>query len=213
MSAFATFAFWTLNEDESNFFLKLVEFERAGQKRYREKLLRELERERKRQQDLATRLKHAPVGVDQIQTYYYSAWYWTAIHILVSIGKFSTSSKVAEKLSLPLSLAEQCLDSLKEWGLVSFANNKWKHSAPTSHLPKQSPMISLHHSNWRQRAVMSSQVPNDDGVHFTIVQSISETDFPKIRDLVLQLIDDYNRIAGPSNPEDLVCFTCDFFRS
>jgi hypothetical protein len=60
--------------------------------------------------------------------------------------------------------------------------------------------------------VQKSQEPGGDGVHFTIVQSLSRADFESVKRLVLETIDGYRKIANPSKEEELICFTTDFFR-
>ena len=36
--------------------------------------------------------------------------------------------------------------------------------------------------------------------------------FEKVKEVLLKTIDHYRKIAKPSAPEELICFTCDFFR-
>jgi hypothetical protein len=60
--------------------------------------------------------------------------------------------------------------------------------------------------------VLDSQNPASDGVHYTVVQSVSKADFEKIKQLVLDTIDQYARVAGPSKEEELVTLAVDFFR-
>jgi uncharacterized protein (TIGR02147 family) len=208
--AFGLSEFWKLNEAEHTYFLKLVECSRAGQKRYRERLRNELDKLRKEQENIAARLKQPPA--QEIETFYYSSWHWTALHILVSIPQFQTSKAIAERLNLPLLKVERCLVELKKFGLVQFSSGRWTFSSQTTHLPNSSPFISAHHLNWRQRAVLDSQSQETDGIHYTMVQSLSESDMQKIKAMILRMIDDYNRVAAPSKEEELICFTCDFFR-
>ncbi len=210
--AFGLSEFWKLEESEHAFFLKLVEFARAGQKRYRDRLAADLKRMLKEHENIAARLKQPPIQIGEVESFYYSSWYWTALHILVSIPEFHTPKQIAERLSLPIRKVNDCLERLHKFDLIKFSSGRWSFNAQTTHLPKSSPFISIHHSNWRQRAVVDSQSQDSDGIHYTMVQSLSESDVQKIKQLLLHTIDGYNRLAGPSKEEELVCFTCDFFR-
>lgn len=58
---------------------------------------------------------------------------------------------------------------------------------------------------------MDAQKQVPESVHFTVVQSVSEKDFEKIRALVLDAIRGVAKVAGPSPEEKLFAFTCDFF--
>jgi uncharacterized protein (TIGR02147 family) len=211
--AFGLSEFWKLDEPAHTYFLKLVEFARASQKRYRDRLSSELDRLRKNQENIAERLRQPPVEVSEVEAFYYSAWHWTALHILVSVPEYHTPRQISERLGLPLRTVESCLERLKKFGLVKLTGGRWSFNSQTTHLPKSSPFISVHHSNWRQRAVTDSQSDASDGLHYTMVQSISEKDYSAIKQMILSMIEEYNRTAGPSKEEELVCFTCDFFRA
>lgn len=79
------------------------------------------------------------------------------------------------------------------------------------HIPKNSPMIGIHHNNWRQRAVLDSTLPNTEGVHYTAVYSISRKDHEHLKTKVLDLVEQSRKIVAPSKEEELICFTCDLF--
>lgn len=204
--------FFQFSEDEHDFFMKLVELGRCGDFEYRKKILRDLRLIKDRQEDLATRLQQRSLGSYEKEMTYYSSWIWSALHIMVSIPKYQIPSAIASKLHLSVAEVEEHLKTLNEFGLVKFESGKWKFSGEGLHLPKHSPLTSMNHSNWRQRAVVKSQFSKDDGVHYTIVQSISSKDFDRIKELILTTIDQYAQIAAPSKEEEIVCFTCDLFK-
>lgn len=209
--AFRVSRFLKLAETESAYFIKLVEFERSGDPEYRSSLKQELTRLRQIDEDLANRLKEPTIAPER-ETIYYSAWYWSAIHILVSIPQYQTPRAIAERLHLSTAFVEKCLQRLREFDLVKFEKGRWQFSGSSIHLSKNSTLNSVQHSNWRSRAVLSSQNPADLGVHYTVVQSLSVDDFETVKQLILKTIDDYTRIAKPSKEEELVCLTCDFFK-
>ncbi len=204
--------FWNLSEIESDYFILLVELARAGSKRLKQRFLRKLKKIRNEQEDLSQRLNQASLGANEKEVVYYSAWYWSAIHILVSIPQFRTTTAIAARLSLPISLVQYCLENLERFELISKEGAGWSFSSQTIHLPRRSPLIGIHHNNWRSRAMLASQNPLDDGIHYTVVQSVSMADYEKIKHQLLATIDEYTKIAGPSREEELICFSCDTFR-
>lgn len=210
--AYGLCEFWALSEVEAKYFLKLVEHARAATKSYREKIESELRVMKRSQEDLSIRLKRPQIGESEVQSIYYSSWLWAAVHILVSIPEYRTINKISQRLSLDPIQVVEVLKVLKGHGLVKEKNDEWSFNSFATHLPQRSPFVSLHHANWRQRAVLSSQSPLDEGVHYTVVQSVSLPDFQKIKDLILNLIDAYTKIASPSKEEELACFLCDWFR-
>lgn len=58
---------------------------------------------------------------------------------------------------------------------------------------------------------MNSYALNEDHIHFTNVQTISKSDFQKVRKMLMVVIRDSSAIANNSNPEDLMILNCDLF--
>jgi hypothetical protein len=103
--------------------------------------------------------------------------------------------------------------TLKEMGLVEQAGLAWKPISFDIHLAKNSPMNSIHHSNWRGRAVLDSQVMSSTGTHFTAVYSMSQTDLEKLKEGLITFIESTRKTALASPEEKLVVFNCDLFES
>ena len=204
--------YWRLNEAEGEYFLYLLEFARAGTKGLRQRIQRKIQRLKKEQEDLSERLRQPSLGVEEREIVYYSAWHWSAIHIIVSIPEYQTVTSISRRLTMPETLVRYCLEQLERFGLVRREGERWKFSSHTIHLPRRSPLIGTHHNNWRARASLKSHDPGSDGVHYTVVQSVSQRDYLKIKELLLAVIDDYSKIAAPSKEEELISFSCDVFR-
>jgi uncharacterized protein (TIGR02147 family) len=204
--------YFGFDEIESEYFLYLVQYVRAGTKQLKQKIARRIEHIRREQEDLSKRLNRPAIGVEEIEIIYYSAWYWSAIHILASIPSFQNVKAMALKLSLTEELVQNCLEILEQYNLVMRFGTIWKTTSTTIHLSRKSSLIALHHNNWRSRAVLNAQESKDRGLHFTIVQSVSKSDFEKIKQIFLENIDTYSKIAGPSKEEDLACFCLDWFK-
>ncbi len=210
--AFRLAKYFHLDPDAENYFLKLVEFERAGDSRYKEKLKNELHAIRESQEDFSQRLNYAQLKATEQEILYYSNWYWGAIHILVSVPKYQKDVAIAQRLQLPIEIVRECLKKLEEFKLIEFKNDRWHFTSPHVHLTKKSPYNVINQSSWRNRAVIDTQAPNSDGLHYTVVQTMSLKDAKKIKMMLFQAIDDYTKIANPSREEELFCFNCDFFQ-
>ena len=81
------------------------------------------------------------------------------------------------------------------------------------HLPKTSPMNSVQNGNWRSRAVLRSQDNATENLHYTVVQSMSMTDFEAIKELLFDFLARYKRVADPSKEEEAYCLCLDFFQA
>ncbi|MGZ3768780.1 MAG: TIGR02147 family protein [Bdellovibrio sp.] len=204
--------FFNLSRSEAAYFLKLAEYERAGNIQYRKQLEEELRQIRQEQENLSKKFKLNSIDDLTKEMTYYSSWHWTAVHYITAIHTFQNAEDIASRLGLNIEFVKSTLELLEKFGLVKRFNNRWTLNSDSIHLPKSSPLNSIQHGNWRSRAVLKSQDSHDDGIHFTIVQTISKKDFEKIKQLILATINAYRKIADPSDSEELTCFLIDFFR-
>jgi len=204
--------YWNLSNDETDFFMLLLELERAGTRSLKNYLKSKIDKIRSDQEDIAKRLSKPRVELGEKETLYYSSWYWSALHIIVTIPKFQTASAIAQKLMLPQDLVTYSLEVLEKHGIVRKDGGLWKLGTADVHLPKSSPIIGIHHNNWRQKAVLDSTNPHSEGTHYTAVYSISQKDYQHLKEKMLDIIEYSRKVVGPSNEEELICFACDLFK-
>lgn len=210
--AFHIARFLSLNEGETDFFMCLVEVERAATPEYRQKVISRLKQIKEEQLDLHKLSKRPQVNLGEKEFIYYSNWIMSALHIIVSIPEFQTTRAIAEKLQIDLQMAESFLQQLVEFNLIRKEGKKWIFSSGEIHVPKNSPLVHLHHNNWRQRAILDSQKMQTDGIHYTVVQSMDQKAYDEIQNQFLKLIRFATKVAGPAPSKELICMTCDFFK-
>ena len=210
--AHLTCKFLKLNELESEYFMILAERDRASDPSYRNKLIQKLKFLKSQRENLASRMEKQTFGDSQKEAIYYSSWHWSAIHVATMVPHLQSTVELARRLNLEPEFVQRSLKTLSDFGLVVQNGNKWKATTQSFHLPKTSPMNSVQHGNWRNRAVLKTQDPDEDGVHYTVVQTISKNDFETIKTIMFDSIDRYRNVADVSPEEDVVCFTLDFFK-
>lgn len=202
---------WHFSEDETNYFLGLVNYDKTQYAPLKIRIERNLEKLRNDSQDLTK--KYAKIGntADSDYALYYSVWYMSAVHILTSIPQFSTVDKICEHLSLSRNQVEECLCRLEEMGLVRRIEKKWKITGQHLYTERTSPLTTFHHQNWRQRAVIDSQKSTQDHVHYTLVQSHNADAYRKIKAILSEAIEESRKIVETSPEEELSCMTIDLF--
>lgn len=210
--AFKLVKFWKLGHDEAEYFQLLVSFERAGDPEYRESLKLKVADLKKKYESIQERTQRKNLTIESLHTHYFSNWVWTALHFLVAVPEYQTAEALADRLGLKKDIVLMYLKQLEAQGLVVQVKNKWNYRSGEFHVPKDSPLVVLHHQNWRGRAVLDSQEFNNSSVHFTGVLTMSRSDIEKVKSLLLDFISEANRIAAPSSPEDAVALTCDLFK-
>lgn len=209
--AFQLSRFWSLNDDESEYFQTLVDFERAGNPDFRAHLKSKLAALRKKFESIGERTERKHLSIDAIQAQYFSSWVWGAVHFLTCVPKFQTPAAIAHRLGLQEAMVRMVLQEMKSRGLVAESRDRWNYQSGEFHIDKSSPLAVFHHQNWRQRATLDAQNPGNGNVHFTGVLTMSQEDSEKIKELLLQFIAKANAISSPSKPEDALALTCDFF--
>lgn len=210
--AFLLCQFMKLTDSESHFFMKLVDFERASNINYRNEIKKQLSLLKQEQEDLSKRFKENEISQKENEMIFYSQWLWTAIHSLIAIPTYQTEHTLSKRLGINEKTIKEYLEKLLKMGLAQKKNDRWIHAGGSIHLSKDSPMVSVHHNNWRSKAVEDSQDTNGLGLHYTVTQSVSVADIDKIKALFLKSIDDYKKIAEPSVSEEVICFNLDFFK-
>lgn len=204
--------FWSLPQEEREYFQTLVDIERAGDLDFRNHLKQRLAEMKRKHESVQERASRTQFSVDGHQLSYFSTWIWSAIHFLTSIPQFQTQAALSSRLGLREEALLPYLTQLQNQGFVEHKNGRWIYRSGEFHAPNNSPLVVLHHQNWRNRAVQDAQDFSNTSVHYTAVQTLSQVDAERIKELLLQFISDASRIAGPSKPEEAVAITCDFFK-
>lgn len=200
------------SDDEAEYFLLLVQLGRAGSVELESRLKKQLSQIRVRRQKISTRLKVEQKLDEQAQWIYYSQWIYSAVHILSSIPNATqTPSQIAKKLSVSTEQIQRVLDFLLQVGLLQRDKTGYSIGKTHIHIGSQSPVITRHHSNWRQRVMRRLEQPRVDDLHFTGVYSLSQEDYQFIRELLLQTIEKANQVISKSSEEILINLNADLY--
>lgn len=198
--------------DEKRYFLLLVELERAGSSELRSYFLEQIQQIHNERQVLKNRLAFKNTLSLEDQTSYYSAWYYTAVHLLITMEEFQTVHRLAQHLNLPISRIQEILDLLVRCGLAIQEGERFRAGTVSIHLGADSPMLSKHHVNWRMQAVNDLDRGNrTNSLHYSSVVTVAEGDIPKVREILLSAIEQVRSIIRESKEDRLYCYTLDLF--
>lgn len=210
--AFMLCQFWKFNSEEREYFIVLVNYERAGQLEYRHFLKSKISEMKKKHESIQERTQRQSFVDNNLELQYFSSWISCALQFLTMIPNLQTVEALAEHLSLKREVIKGYLQQLQQQDLVEFKNNKWINKSTNFHLPKESPLVVFHHQNWRNRAILDAQNVSSDHVHFTGVYTLSKNDYHRVKEMLLSFIADANSLVGPSACEEGIALTCDLFR-
>ncbi|RYZ82615.1 MAG: DUF4423 domain-containing protein [Proteobacteria bacterium] len=196
---------------ESRYFLLLLQVSRAGTADLKALFEAEVSEKQKENFDLKTRLVETDDIPDSVQHRYYSTWFYSAIHVALSIRGMRPES-IAVLYNLPLFLVNEVIEFLEASGLIRSTDDGYEFTKRRFHLQRDSEFVQRHHINWRSQALQSAEKNYATDLHYSNVIAISEVDFIKIKDLLVQSVQNAWKLVGPSNEETVCAFTLDFFR-
>lgn len=200
------------NLEEENFFLLLIQLARAGNEKLRQHFQRQIRHIQEKRLTLKNRLSfHASLS-EENQAIFYSTWYHTAIHVLLTIPKYRDRDSIAKYLALPRETVSEALSFLVACGLAKDKGGVYIVGPVNVHLGEGSPMLAKHHQNWRLQAIRSLERPNANELHYSSVATASEKDIPKIRAVLVRAIEEARMIIKPSPEEQLFCYSLDLFK-
>jgi len=205
--------FWALTESETEYFVELVHFARAGGADHRRYIERRLKKLRVENENLSLRYKKETFSTDFGKAaVYYSSWHYTAVHMLLTVPAFRTSEKISKRLGISVEAVQAALRVLENLGLATKQGVQWSATNHNIHIEKSSPLHQLNHHHWRQQSILRSVDQRQEDLLYTALYSLSVSDWLRIRALCLKFIDESRGIVQASPAEELICFTMDVFK-
>lgn len=201
------------DEEESHFFMLLIQLERAGSndlKKYYKGQIKDILKSRS---EVKSRINEDGILSEKDHMVYYSQWYYSAIHVLVSINGFQTKSKIKERLNLDTQTINTVLTFLEINKLIINKKGIYNIGPSRIHLGKDSPIITKHHTNWRLEALKSLESNYSEvDIHYSSVMTLSKVDAIKIKDILLNSIEQVEPILIESREEDIFSMCIDLFK-
>ena len=207
----STARYLRLGEDEENYFMLLIQFEKAGSKELAEYFKKEIKKRIDERKQIKKRLDIKDVMTSEQQSKYYSSWIYAAVHVALLIPKLRTIQSISKRLNLSPSRVHQVLDELVEWKLANHEGDEYRASAKRLHVGSSSPELFKHQQNWRIEAIKSIEKNEMSHIHYSGVLAFSKEDSQKIREIFLKSISEMEVVIRPSPEEELYVVNLDFF--
>jgi uncharacterized protein (TIGR02147 family) len=199
-------------ELEREYFLCLVQIERAHFHAYKTHLRERLAELKERSQNLQKRLSFEKMLSEKDQSEFYSHWIYSAVRLFCGIGSAKNLDEIMSEFSLERPRAQQILQFLVQTGLVELESGRYKMGPARTHVGKDSPFVSRHLTNWRIRAIERAHNLAEDELMFSGPMSLSKKDLSELREKMLSWIQEVSSVVKDSPPEALACFNLDLFR-
>ncbi len=160
---------------------------------------------------LTKRLGQRNVLSEEDRAVFYSAWYFLATQIGLTIPEWRTHEGLAKNLGLSSKKVAEVLQFLCESGLVKKEGSHFLPTESQIRLGKDSHHILKHHMNWRVKALESLENETLEDLHYSGVVSLSEADVVRIKNLLLDQLKENLKIITDSKEERLFVLNIDFF--
>lgn len=200
-----------LNEEETEYFLLLVEHQKAGSVKLQKRFLRQIKIHQEKARQIENRIKKDVELSEETKTTFYSSWVYSAVRLLSSIDGFSDAQSIADRLNLPKNQVQKVIEFLVQNKLCEIKGGKLKIGAARTHLGANSPHVSRLHQNWRILG-FNKMIQNDDSnLFYTGPVFLSQKVADQIRQELPDFIDRINKLVGPSENEVVRCLNIDWF--
>ncbi|MCB9085341.1 MAG: TIGR02147 family protein [Bdellovibrionaceae bacterium] len=206
-------SFMGLAELESDYFLLLVQFSRAGTHRLKENLRKQIKALQENAQDLRNRLPKDVELTEEDKAQFYSAWHFSGVRLASSLQRLTNPQEIADQLGISVSLAARTLEFLLTTGLCLRVEDGGLELGPSrTHLESSSPLIQHHHRNWRLKAFQGMESEDNRNLFYSGPMSMSHEAYDTVRELLVELLSQVRNQAEKSQAETLACLNLDLFR-
>ncbi len=198
-------------EDESHFFMLLVQKNRAGTVSLRSYFQIQLDKLIEKQTNLKEQVKPKSEVSEVHREKFYSSWMFAAVQIGTTIKSLQTIEALSRRLGISVNKTNEILKFLVEAGLVTQSDGRFSMSTQSTHLEKDSPLVYQHHMNWRLRCLNDLEKQNQDSLHYSTVMSLSAEAVKEIKGILSQAVKNSNETMEKSSEDILYNLGVDFY--
>ncbi|HLE00217.1 MAG TPA: TIGR02147 family protein [Bdellovibrionota bacterium] len=208
--AFSIAQHLTFNESETDYFLLLLEHERAATSALRNRITAKVNALRTEGRALRSGIRTDSSISEKDRVRYHSSWLFAVIHVLCMIAPLSLE-EISSRLRTTREVVKSVLVALEEMGLLFRQSGKWEATSRNIHLPSTHVLANLAHANWRQRTLQLLQEPREAGFHYSAVHCLSRSDVEWIRALLKETILNCRKRIEHSPSETLSVLCLDWY--
>lgn len=196
---------------ERKYFMLLVQSDRSGTKNLQSFFDDELNSIKKKRSEVKERIGVRTVLSAEDQMTYYSAWYYSAIHVLSAFPEFKSVEAMSDRLKLEMPTVKKAVRFLESRGFIKKSDTGYNIGATRIHLAQGSPMLARHHANWRMRAIEKVDHEKAQDLHYSAVLGISKKDVKIFKESLLELLQKFESVIEKSEVEEPVGLLLDLF--
>jgi uncharacterized protein (TIGR02147 family) len=202
--------FFGMNELEKEYFLNLVQKEKASHHELKKHFEQKLKEIKSKSQDLKEIIESQELD-DEAKFQFYSQWYYSAIRLSTLLPGHNSAEAIAQKLKLPLKRVKEVVEFLLRYGLLAEEKEKLKIGPLKTHIGADSPYVIRHHTNWRMKSLENMESLNESEFFFTAPMVLSEEMMAELKRKILELVQDMQEKIKHAKDEKMACLNIDLF--
>lgn len=210
--AFELCSYFEFTESETEYFLLLVQIQRAGTVALKKHYTKKAEEFRRQSMKLSARVKTGTVLKDVDKAVFYSSWVYSAIRLFCSTSsQGKTLEEITQYLARPRAKVLEEVSFLLGAGLLGENKGRYQMLTQRTFVEFGSPLLVKHHTNWRLKSLQAADRITPDELMVTSPCSLSKSDFQKLKKMLMDFVRDSSEIIRDSEPEGVACLNLDLY--
>lgn len=204
--------FFKMSPAETDYFVILAHYERAGSEHLREYYMDRMEKLRLSRQRLPLKNKELS---DADLAAFHSHWYHYAAYELLGLKSKPDIGQIAETLDVSVERIEKAVRFLAEIGVVEEKNGRWEKKPFDMAVGRKAAYVDLIHRNFRIEAIRSLDRRHLEDSHYSRFFTVSKKKASLLQEQIAEFVKGLNeKIAEPEKAqnENLYSFSLDCFR-
>ncbi|MES2801732.1 MAG: TIGR02147 family protein [Bdellovibrionota bacterium] len=205
-------AFFKHGEEESNYFILIVSYSKAGTNELKDYFLKQIEKILQKEISVEKSVSTNINSKAEFSSEYYSNIYYQIVHMMLTIKPLSAKS-IADELKQNIDFISSVCKKLQDFGLLESVRDLfYAKSDIFIHLPKESPFIATHHTNFKILTIESVKKREKNDLHYSSLVTLSNEDVHIIKNLILEMNTKSIEKISQSKPECMYGYAFDFFK-
>lgn len=210
---------YALSEDldfssaETNFFILLLRYEKAGTEKLREYILKEIDLARANQDRLSARvIADQIVYSEEDLAKYFASWIPSVIHVATSSDRFRNVEQIAQRLGLSQKDTKDVLTFLAKKGWVKQIGQEYHYSSGNIHIVKESPLHSTMQVTRRHLVLNSIAQCSPESIHYSSVFTLDRKSYEELKKISASFIQKSAKQINDGGTDELYTLTLDLFQ-
>ncbi len=201
-----------LNFHETEFFLLLINYERAFDRELKNFYSEKIQGTQKSYQYMDYQLQEKDTMSYEEKALLYSDWVYLAIYHLLNLPEVYSIEKISSYFEIPFQEVKERIGDLERMGLVQQEEDGYKMLKKYSHIKADDKLIWNFHKSWRLKFFEKRSSLKDHELVFTGVFSSSKENILKVKREIQQLIESsMEKLKTEAPAEELMCLSLDWF--